>query len=125
MTEIPEPTKEDFEFLQKLQLRFAATDFSLQRHAHSPDKSKVVLVDLQSAIRLLHHYRTRCEELERERDAKRFLLFAGPVYYPGGGWNDFKGAFATEEEANDAAKNLHIHDRWWHVVDSVTNTQIM
>lgn len=52
MTTIPAATEEDFEFLEKLQLRFDATEFTLRRHEGSPLKSKAVLVDLQSAIRL-------------------------------------------------------------------------
>lgn len=30
---------------------------------------------------------------------KRFAAFYFDQYYPGGGWNDFKGTFDTMEEA--------------------------
>lgn len=29
---------------------------------------------------------------------KKFLLFAGETFYPGGGWEDFRGEFSSEEE---------------------------
>jgi hypothetical protein len=32
---------------------------------------------------------------------KRFLLFCFDDYYPLGGWNDFKGSFATLDEAEE------------------------
>ena len=32
---------------------------------------------------------------------KRYLVFAGSDYYPLGGWEDFKGAFDTKEEATE------------------------
>lgn len=33
---------------------------------------------------------------------KRFAMFTGRGYYPDGGWNDFKGVFATVDEAVQA-----------------------
>lgn len=53
---------------------------------------------------------------------KRFLLFAGPDYYPGGGWDDFRGSFDTRQEAEDyynaggPDKNYPKWD-WYHIVD--------
>lgn len=53
---------------------------------------------------------------------KRFLLFGGPTYYAGGGWNDFVSSHDTLEEAVEAADKLHeqvVNDwDWWHVVDA-------
>lgn len=52
---------------------------------------------------------------------KRYLGFAGPKYYPEGGWGDFRGDFDTldeairscEAEGPDNATGL-----WAHVVDT-------
>lgn len=30
---------------------------------------------------------------------KRFVVFGYPVYYPAGGWSDYRGSFDTFEEA--------------------------
>jgi hypothetical protein len=50
---------------------------------------------------------------------KRYLLFAGDQYYPSGGWRDFRGSFATSEEAvKHVADWLRVD--WWHVVDGAT-----
>lgn len=35
---------------------------------------------------------------------KRYLVFKFYDYYPGGGWNDFKGSFDSLEEAIQEAK---------------------
>jgi len=46
-----------------------------------------------------------------------FLVFAGDNYYPSGGWDDFRSAHTTEEEANTARDTLaKIYD-WTQVVD--------
>jgi hypothetical protein len=57
----------------------------------------------------------------------RFLLFAGDDYYPEGGWEDFRDAFAESEAAVAAGKALVSTQieflatyRWWHVVDRET-----
>ena len=53
---------------------------------------------------------------------KRFLLFGGMSYYPGGGWTDFIGSFDTLEAVRDAGRDHR--DRWedrpdWlHIVDT-------
>jgi hypothetical protein len=52
---------------------------------------------------------------------KRFLLFAGYDYYPHGGWNDFKGAFDTIEEAQTAFTKFIQEDSgftWGHILDT-------
>lgn len=51
---------------------------------------------------------------------KRFLLFAGDIYYPVGGWNDFVGAFDSAEEAVNSLKNpkyLQEDDENWDLVN--------
>ena len=38
----------------------------------------------------------------------KFALFMFDEFYPGGGWDDFKGVFATREKAlEEAATNGH------------------
>ena len=49
---------------------------------------------------------------------KRYLLFSGDNYYPGGGWNDFKGAFNTVEEAVQHGDKLGYD--WYQVVHLTT-----
>lgn len=44
-----------------------------------------------------------------------FFLFTGDHYYPAGGWDDYRGRFATENEALTAAANQK--DDWWQVVN--------
>jgi hypothetical protein len=49
---------------------------------------------------------------------KRYLLFGGENYYPGGGWHDFKGSYPTREEAQAAGKALTSERyQWFHVID--------
>ena len=55
---------------------------------------------------------------------KRYILFAGAMYYPKGGWEDFEGEFDTYEEAREAVKKLPIklapeYD-WHQIVDTQT-----
>jgi hypothetical protein len=52
---------------------------------------------------------------------KKYLLFLGDCYYPGGGWNDFKGSFDTIEEAWAAVPP---DTDWWHIVDSETASEV-
>lgn len=47
---------------------------------------------------------------------KRFLVFGGDCYYPGGGWEDFRGDFDTMPDAFAAAPKYG--KDWWHVVDT-------
>jgi hypothetical protein len=51
----------------------------------------------------------------------RYLLFAGDTWYPGGGWDDFRGAFATIDEAK--AADLSHYD-WAHIIDLRTMTEV-
>jgi hypothetical protein len=51
------------------------------------------------------------------------LLFAGGRYYPGGGWNDFKGEFKTLDEAKEYVARLNNID-WFHVIDFETQTEV-
>jgi ABC-type siderophore export system fused ATPase/permease subunit len=59
-----------------------------------------------------------------------YLLFGGDRYYPGGGVNDFIGAYPTLEEAKVAAEGVFPYDEeladpnnpedfapldWWHI----------
>lgn len=44
----------------------------------------------------------------------RYLAFAGDQYYPSGGWRDYRGQFATIE---DAIAEVAGKD-WWHIVDT-------
>lgn len=48
---------------------------------------------------------------------KQFIVFAGPTYYPEGGWDDYRGSFEDEVDAlRYLATTDDPHD-WWHVVD--------
>lgn len=57
---------------------------------------------------------------------KRYLLFHGSDYYPGGGWDDFEGAYDTAEEARAKGNSLmeptpgQSRWRWFHIVDTTT-----
>ncbi|WP_034299021.1 hypothetical protein [Herbaspirillum sp. RV1423] len=46
---------------------------------------------------------------------KRYAVFAGPYYYPAGGWDDFVGFIDALDEVATALPD-HVVD-WWHVVD--------
>lgn len=46
---------------------------------------------------------------------ERYLLFAGNMYYPYGGWNDLVDSYETIEDAVEFAKEKNFE--WWHVVD--------
>lgn len=50
---------------------------------------------------------------------KRYLLFVGDNYYPEGGWNDFRGAFDSIDDAINYVLGLLNRD-WWHIVDTHT-----
>lgn len=53
---------------------------------------------------------------------KRFLYFNGYVYYPSGGWDDFKQSFDTLEEAKAHAAQWP--GEWNHIVDLETGEVI-
>lgn len=52
----------------------------------------------------------------------RYLLFGGDKYYPGGGWQDFKGSFTTKSAALREAANWGWE--WWHIVDLDSGTVV-
>lgn len=59
---------------------------------------------------------------------KRYLMFAGSVYYPSGGADDFRSDHDNEEEARQAAIDWTREDgamSWAHVWDSETKTIVM
>lgn len=48
-------------------------------------------------------------------DYNPFTVFAGPGYYPGGGWTDYVGTVETKEEAEALVKATGGND-WFHFV---------
>jgi autonomous glycyl radical cofactor GrcA len=57
---------------------------------------------------------------------KRYLVFAGAHYYPGGGWNDFIGSYDSEDAAEDEARSVLAKNdySWAQVVDSESETEV-
>ena len=49
---------------------------------------------------------------------KRYIVFAGFDYYPGGGWDDFAGSFDTLSEAQ--AAGIADHGDWFQILDTQT-----
>lgn len=49
---------------------------------------------------------------------KRFLVFSGVVYYPSGGFGDFKKDFDSLESAKEYA--IKYAEEWWEIVDLET-----
>ena len=64
---------------------------------------------------------------------KRYALFGGLDYYPGGGWEDFIGTFDTIEEATRAVsgsggvpyESKPRDPDWWHIVDLTTGERVL
>jgi hypothetical protein len=55
----------------------------------------------------------------------RYYIFAGLIYYPSGGWEDYKGSSAVRQHAIDKAKQLSSSwGEWAHVVDIRTGDVI-
>ncbi len=54
---------------------------------------------------------------------KRFLMFAFDTYYPGGGWEDFKGSFSDLEEAEAWLEDEHKQNGM--IVDSETGKSVV
>lgn len=65
---------------------------------------------------------------------KRYLIFSGHNYYPGGGWEDFRSSHESpdatiaallelKEERNDRKNDIGID--WWQIVDSSTGQVIL
>ncbi|KYK44529.1 hypothetical protein A1D31_14110 [Bradyrhizobium liaoningense] len=55
---------------------------------------------------------------------KRYAVFAGDNHYPVGGWNDFKGSFATKAEAIAFAEKERHEYSWAHVIDLQTGEEV-
>lgn len=49
---------------------------------------------------------------------KRFLVFAGDVNCPQGGWHDFKGSFDSVEDARAAVVPFSGDGFWYEIIDS-------
>lgn len=47
----------------------------------------------------------------------KYAIFAGDSYYPNGGWEDFRAAFETLEEATDYVRHFASKADWYDVVD--------
>jgi len=45
----------------------------------------------------------------------RYALFGNYIYYPSGGWSDFRGSFDTVNEAEAEART-----EWFEIVDLTT-----
>lgn len=57
---------------------------------------------------------------------RRYLLFAGQLYYPRGGWNDFAGSFGALDEAKAAASRfLEDNYGWVQAIDSETQARVL
>lgn len=56
---------------------------------------------------------------------KRFLLFAGPYYYPAGGWGDFQGDFDSIVAARRKLIEIPGEMReWLQIIDSQTGEEV-
>jgi hypothetical protein len=57
----------------------------------------------------------------------RYLLFAGAAYYPGGGWEDFRGHYDSVEAAKEKllmdAKDSPRPD-WYQIVNESTRRMV-
>lgn len=51
---------------------------------------------------------------------KRYLLFAGDIYYPAGGWRDFIGDFDVLDEAKARLIRNRSYD-WYQIYDTKHN----
>lgn len=57
---------------------------------------------------------------------KKYLLFAGEVYYPGGGWIDFKGSFDSVKDCINALSRIKKESDydWYEIVDRDTQKEL-
>jgi hypothetical protein len=56
--------------------------------------------------------------MESVFEDSRFLLFADYTFYPNGGWEDFRGAYATIEDAHHALTSLQAERyNWYQIVN--------
>ena len=50
---------------------------------------------------------------------KRYLVFAGDYFYPGGGWSDFVDSYKEVDDAiRVAVEEAKSDHRWAHIVDT-------
>lgn len=57
---------------------------------------------------------------------RRYALFAFEQYYPGGGWEDFKGSFDTLDEAREAMTRPEIRDKdFVQIVDLYDGSRVV
>lgn len=56
---------------------------------------------------------------------KQYLLFAGPRFYPNGGWLDYRGDFTTKKKAMEAVHSFDAKikeegdgEHWYQIVNS-------
>lgn len=54
---------------------------------------------------------------------KKYLIFAGSCYYPGGGWEDYIGTSDDLAEARQIVENSN--NDWWQIVDTTTMKDIV
>lgn len=69
-----------------------------------------------------------CAQTNEGSLLKRYLVFTGPSYYPGGGWDDYVGTFDTYAEALAASRipepgHLSPPD-WAHIIDTHTLEEV-
>ena len=63
--------------------------------------------------------------MKRITRVKRYVVFSGVCYYPGGGWEDFNSSHDDLEEAKKLARELNKpSDAWSHVVDLETGEDV-
>ena len=55
----------------------------------------------------------------------RYIIFAGYIYYPSGGWQDFFDSVDTLEEAKRSYENGIKTKGWAHIVDMKDNKIIL
>ena len=55
---------------------------------------------------------------------KKFILFAGVIYYPKGGWNDFQGTSDDASELVEQVAMSQVNYGWWQIVDTSSMTII-
>jgi hypothetical protein len=55
---------------------------------------------------------------------ERYLVFAGDLYYPAGGWEDFIGSFRTLAEVKEVTKDYMTEMTWHHTYDMQTGALI-
>ena len=55
---------------------------------------------------------------------KKYLVFAGETYYPGGGFNDYVGSSNSLQSAIDMGEDDTWSD-WWHIVDTESMKMVL